>query len=312
MAEMQTREKRLLGLLLFALLFVATWFLWSYFSENLDKLRKGITQEEITKKTHIMRKNQIGDWLPRRNWLDTNQPRIQDGIDPMGNLENFAINSALSEGLALTRPADPRGENVEATHISYSLDLIVKGEWGSIVRWLASLQDRDRFVVLTRCEIMPVKRDSEEIRCNTRIERWYALEEGMVAVAPPVPAPGAEGEYPEESDVVPGLPPGVGPEAGKPEGEGNQERPPAREVPPGTGDAAALPGQPGPGPGTPAPAPVKPKVVLPPSVGGGAPQPQPGTASDTEAATSEADSERSTSRRRRIPGRRTPNATQDQ
>ncbi len=189
MPQLKASERRLLTLFGVVILGLFTYFfVFEYLVREFKRVKlenQGLVQELTEERAMMARASET---LPKRDWLDSTQPAAPDYILGAERLERFVVNSAEREGLQLTDIGSV-GEEIETYYHSVFMDVEARGDIDAIVRWLSVLQDQDAFRAVTKCEIQPVQRKEPAVlKCEARIEQWYARPASALAMSGPPPA----------------------------------------------------------------------------------------------------------------------------
>jgi len=169
-----TNSERRLALIFLALVFVVA----NAFAVNFLNKQKKLLQKKLV----ALRLEQLearawladGDlWLKRKAWLDEKQPKSQtDGQESAKLLESLQ-QGARQQNITIgsQQLKDPR---TTAYYREVAVQLEVKGRLDSVSKWLAGLQDPERFQAITS---LTLKSDAEppKVICTLTVARWYAL-----------------------------------------------------------------------------------------------------------------------------------------
>lgn len=177
MATLTSREKKLLGLCLFALLAVASMIgLKEYLDQRsallakVQSLRARVAENESWLKDGAF-------WEKRRLWLRENMPVTESLGRAQGILLEELENSALDAGLTLEQPTlPPLSDKGVDTHREVKVGARLRGDQDKLMRWLNGLQDPQRFVVLEELGLeLDAKARSKipQLQCQMVLARWF-------------------------------------------------------------------------------------------------------------------------------------------
>ncbi|HUF62811.1 MAG TPA: hypothetical protein VMN36_12105 [Verrucomicrobiales bacterium] len=249
MPQLKASERRLLTLFGVVILGLFTYFfVFEYLVSDFKRVQlvnKGLARDLMEKRAMMARASET---LPKRDWLDSNQPVAPDYILGAERLERFVVNTAEREGLQLADIGSV-GEEIGSYYHSVFMDVEARGSIEAIVRWLSVLQDQEAFRAVTRCEIQPVNRKEPVLlKCEARIEQWYALPASALALSGPRPVrlqdemgPDAETGASRGTEEAAAAPPGQEAEAEAGDESGADPGDPGVESEDGDDDDGASP-----------------------------------------------------------------------
>ena len=150
---------------------------------NLGFVRYLVNQHAIVKADYAARTqdwesmqkllDERGLWDKREAWLAATQPKLANESAAGVELLNTLKTAAKTEGVTLENPAIGTIEK-SIYYRSSPVNFETKSAWPALIKFLATVQQPDRFVVFDSANIQIEAGDPTLIRGKFRVSRWYA------------------------------------------------------------------------------------------------------------------------------------------
>jgi hypothetical protein len=170
--KLTKNERRLLVLFGLALFVMANFYGISYLLDTENGLNQQLGEMEATAKTNQMWLREKQFWLTRKQWIDRQQPRVNGGQVPQSELLQAVTASAQANQLVIQEQSFAESRNT-ANYQSVAVKLKLSGNLENVVKWLAELQQPEKFQAVTN---LSLKSEAEPPKVNLELEvaRWYA------------------------------------------------------------------------------------------------------------------------------------------
>lgn len=165
-------ESRLLIIFGLALFVMANFYGISYLLDTENELTQQIGELEATVKTNQIWLREKQFWLTRKQWIDRQQPRVGTGQVPQSELLQALIASAQANQLVIQEQSFAELKNT-ANYQSVAVKLKLSGNLENVVKWLAELQQPEKFQAVTNFSL---KSEEQPPKVNLELEvaRWYS------------------------------------------------------------------------------------------------------------------------------------------
>jgi hypothetical protein len=165
-------EKRLSILFGLAIFAMASFYGISYLLDTEANLARQLSELEATGKTNQIWLREKQFWLTRKQWIDRRQPRVVSGQVPQSDLLQALIASAQANQLVIQEQSFAELKNT-ATYYSVAVKLKLSGNLENVVKWLAELQQPEKFQAVTSFSL---KSEEQPPKVNLELEvaRWYS------------------------------------------------------------------------------------------------------------------------------------------
>ena len=121
-------------------------------------------------------------WKQRTDWLKVKQPRLMNrdraGTDLLVEVQTAArVNGVTLTTFQITplqRAIPGQREAEKSEYQAVSLSIETQSDWSGLVRFLASLQRPEGFVVFDRATLRTESNDASRMTGSFNISKWYA------------------------------------------------------------------------------------------------------------------------------------------
>ena len=164
-------ERRLLIIFGLALFVMANFYVISYLLDTESELTQQLSEVTATAKTDQIWLREKQFWLARKRWIDRQQPRVGSGQVPQSELLQALTASAQANQLAIQEQSFAELKNT-ANYQSVAVKLRLSGNLENVVKWLAELQQPEKFQAVTN---LSLKSEEQPPKVNLELEvaRWY-------------------------------------------------------------------------------------------------------------------------------------------
>jgi Tfp pilus assembly protein PilO len=173
MRPLTQSERRLIFIFLGLVFIVLNVFIWVQLSKKRSALLGEISryrQEQREAGAWLQDKDL---WSTRKGWLDEKQPVSQADGQESARLLEALQQSARQQNIIIAsqRLVEPRPQE---HYLEVAVQLEIKGTFEAVSKWLAGLQDPEKFQAVTS---LTLKSDAEPPRviCTLTVARWMAL-----------------------------------------------------------------------------------------------------------------------------------------
>jgi hypothetical protein len=165
-------EKRLSILFGLAVFAMASFYGISYLLDTENNLARQLSELEATGKTNQIWLREKQFWLTRKQWIDRQQPRVVTGKVPQSELLQAVTASAQANQLVIQEQSFAELKNT-ANYQSVAVKLKLSGNLENVVKWLAELQQPEKFQAVTNFSL---KSEEQPPKVNLELEvaRWYS------------------------------------------------------------------------------------------------------------------------------------------
>lgn len=165
-------EKRLLTIFGLALFAMANFYGVSYLLDTEGALTQQLSELQATEKTSQIWLREKQFWLARKQWIDRQQPRVASGQVPQSELLQALTASAQANQLVIQEQSFAELKNT-ANYQSVAVKLKLSGNLENVVKWLADLQQPEKFQAVTN---LSLKSEEQPPKVNLELEvaRWYS------------------------------------------------------------------------------------------------------------------------------------------
>jgi hypothetical protein len=170
--RMNRRERILAGMVVLAVFFLASLFLWSWLLRAIGDARAEVVKrkQQHTEQTVLLRDSDL--WTNRDKWLRAHQPAFHGAGDASALLDQLkqvaGKYSVLIENPAIGSTAGT------GNYQSVSVSIETKSQWPPLVHFLYDVQAPDAFLVFESANIAIDSSDPTQMRGKFKIARWYA------------------------------------------------------------------------------------------------------------------------------------------
>ena len=170
--RMNRRERILAGMVVLAVFFLASLFLWSWLLRAIGDARAEVVKrkQQHTEQTVLLRDSDL--WTNRDKWLRVHQPAFHGAGDASALLDQLkqvaGKYSVLIENPAIGTTAGT------GNYQSVSVSIETKSQWPPLVHFLYDVQAPDAFLVFESANIAIDSSDPTQMRGKFKIARWYA------------------------------------------------------------------------------------------------------------------------------------------
>lgn len=171
--DMTSREKTLatvVGVVVFILLNLV---LFDFVFKKQARLRADIATRTSEWNNIQTLFNQRDLWVKRDQWLTEKQPKLTNesaaGVQLLDEIKAIAKECEV----ALENPAIVTVTKVD-TGRSVPVTMELKGTWPALVKFLHTLQQPEKFIVIENATMQVDPEDKSQLRGSFRIAKWYA------------------------------------------------------------------------------------------------------------------------------------------
>jgi hypothetical protein len=165
-------EKRLLTLFGFALFVTANFYGISYLLDTENELNQHVDELKATAKTNQIWLKEKQFWLMRKQWIDRQQPRVGSGQVPQSELLQSVIASAQANQLVIQEQSFAESKNTP-NYQSVGVKLKLSGNLENVVKWLAELQQPEKFQAVTNFSLKS-EEQPPKVSLELEVARWYS------------------------------------------------------------------------------------------------------------------------------------------
>ncbi len=112
-------------------------------------------------------------WEKREAWLAAKQPKLTNESGAGVELLDSIKTAAKAENVTIENPAIANPEKAPQYRAS-PVNFETKSSWPALIKFLAAVQQPERFVVFDSANIQIETSDPTLIRGKFRVSRWYA------------------------------------------------------------------------------------------------------------------------------------------
>jgi hypothetical protein len=170
--KLSKNERRLLFMFGLALFVMANFYGISYLVDTESALNQRLGELEATAKTNQIWLREKQFWLTRKQWIDHQQPRVNASQVPQSELLQALTASAQANQLVIQEQSFAELKNT-ANYESVAVKLKLAGDLENVVKWLAELQQPEKFQAITNFSL---KSEEQPPKVNLELEvaRWYS------------------------------------------------------------------------------------------------------------------------------------------
>jgi Tfp pilus assembly protein PilO len=165
-------EKRLLTLFGLAIFVMANFYGISYLLDRESELAQQVDELKATAKTNQIWLKEKQFWLTRKQWIDRQQPRVGSGQVPQSELLQSVIASAQANQLVIQEQSFAESKNTP-NYQSVGVKLKLSGNLENVVKWLAELQQPEKFQAITNFSLKS-EEQPPKVSLELEVARWYS------------------------------------------------------------------------------------------------------------------------------------------
>lgn len=172
---MSSREKKLLTLLLLAVLVVGVLLLYKRVYEpryQQAKLKLTNAEQQIQNANAVSQSKDLVE--AEQNWLSENEPAPESQQKAQSDLQNFCEQTTKRFGLEVK--SETLLEAVTPLDNFYHrvrIDLLVSGKEKEFYNWLVTLDNPEIFQRVTSLRLNPNKSDNTLIEAKVVVDKWF-------------------------------------------------------------------------------------------------------------------------------------------
>jgi hypothetical protein len=165
-------ERRLLVIFGLAVFVMANFYGVSYLLDTQAGLSQQLNELAGTAKTNRIWLREKQFWLTRKQWIDHQQPRVAAGQVPQSELLQAMTASAQANQLVIQEQSFAESKSTPS-YQSVSVKLKLSGNLENVVKWLADLQQPEKFQAIVS---FTLKSEEQPPKVNLELEvaRWYS------------------------------------------------------------------------------------------------------------------------------------------
>jgi hypothetical protein len=165
-------ERRLLVIFGLAVFLTANFYGVSYLLDTQGALSQQLNELTGTAKTNQIWLREKQFWLTRKQWIEHQQPRVSAGQVPQSELLQAVTASAQANQLVIQEQSFAESKNTP-NYQSVSIKLKLSGNLENVVKWLADLQQPEKFQAIVSFSL---KSEEQPPKVNLELEvaRWYS------------------------------------------------------------------------------------------------------------------------------------------
>jgi hypothetical protein len=165
-------ERRLLIMFGLAVFVMANFYGISYLLDTESELNQRLGELEGTAKTNQIWLREKQFWLTRKQWIEHQQPRVNASEVPQSELLQAMTASAQANQLVIQEQSFAESRNTP-NYQSVAVRLKLSGNLENVVKWLAELQQPEKFQAVTS---FTLKSEEQPPKVNLELEvaRWYS------------------------------------------------------------------------------------------------------------------------------------------
>jgi hypothetical protein len=165
-------ERRLLVIFGLAVFVMANFYGVSYLLDTQSALNQQLNELAGTAKTNQIWLREKQFWLTRKQWIDHQQPKVGSGQVPQSELLQAVTASAQANKLIIQEQSFAESKSTPS-YQSVSVKLKLSGDLENVVKWLADLQQPEKFQAVVSFSL---KSEEQPPKVNLELEvaRWYS------------------------------------------------------------------------------------------------------------------------------------------
>ncbi len=172
-SELSASEKRLMAVVAVLVVVLVNFTAIKFFLATKTQLQDALVQKTQLCDTLRILAGNTSLWEERGQWLQKNQPKLENEAVEGNALLNFLKDSASKHGVTLSKQQLVAAKS-DTGYVAVPVEVELKANWRNLCGFLAEIQSPERFVVIQQSRLKVDPSDATQMLCNITVAKWFA------------------------------------------------------------------------------------------------------------------------------------------